>query len=200
MDEIEKAYGSETLPVEHILGTQVASDDPDRQIIEPWAATVSGPILDVGSGTGRWAGHLATLGHDITGLEPAERLIRIAQEQHPAAHFRHGSIADLEHTDQRWAGILAWYSIIHMGPAELHDALTTLRTVLEPNGTLLMSFFSGPAQQAFAHPVATAYRWPMPEMVSILDDVGFEVTVQHWDAQAPHAYLIARATASESSA
>ena len=200
MDEIAKAYGSETSPAEHLLGTVVSPDDPDRQIIEPWAATVSGPILDVGSGTGRWTGHLANRGHKAVGLEPAERLIQIARETYPSVQFRHGSIADLAHTEARWSGILAWYSIIHMGPTELPGALAALRAVLEPNGTLLMSFFSGPERASFAHPVATAYRWPMPEMVSILDDVGFEVTVQHWDAQAPHAYLIARATASESSA
>lgn len=62
MDEVERAYGSETTPVEHILGREVTPDDPAPQVIEPWAATVSGPILDGGSGTGRWTGHLANLG------------------------------------------------------------------------------------------------------------------------------------------
>lgn len=197
MNDIEKAYGSEAVPVEDILGLEVAPDDPDRQVIEPWAASASGPILDVGSGTGRWTSHLANLGHDVTGLEPAERLVELARDTHPSVLFRHGSIADLEDTEARWAGILAWYSIIHMGPAELLDALAFLRRVLEPNGTLLMSFFAGPRLESFAHPVATAYRWPMPDMVSLLNSVGLEVTSQFWDPPAPHAYLIARPGTSE---
>lgn len=192
MDEIEKAYGSEALPVEHILGTEVTPDDPDRQIIEPWADTVSGPILDVGSGTGRWAGHLTNKGHDVTGLEPAQRLVQIARDAHPAAQFHHGSIADLENTKAQWAGILAWYSIIHMSPAELPGALSTLRAALTRDGTLLLSFFSGPRLDSFAHPVATAYRWPMSTMQHMLSDAGLEVTAQHWDPRAPHAYVITR--------
>ena len=199
MDEIAKAYGSETSPAEHLLGTVVSPGDPDRQIIEPWAATVTGPILDVGSGTGRWTRHLADLGYEVTGLEPAQRLVQLARQTHPAAAFRHGSIAGLDKTEARWAGILAWYSIIHMGPTELPGALATLRSVLEPNGTLLISFFAGPKQEAFAHPVATAYRWPLPDMVSILREIGFETTVQRWDPPAPHAYLIARPTSRRTS-
>lgn len=199
MDEIEKAYGSETNPVEHILGTAVSPGDPDRLVIEPWAATVSGAILDVGSGTGRWTGHLVSRGHEATGLEPVERLIEIARETYPAVQFRQASVADLEQSRTQWAGILAWYSIIHMGPAELPTALATLRTALAPNGTMLMSFFSGRRQEAFAHPVATAYRWPMPAMVKLLSETGFEVTTQHQESHAPHAYLIARSTASQTS-
>lgn len=194
MDEIKKAYGSETNPVEHILGTAVSPGDPDRQVIEPWAATVSGPILDVGSGTGRWTGHLVSRGHEVTGLEPVERLIQIARETYPAVQFRQASVADLEQTRTQWAGILAWYSIIHMGPAELPTALDTLRTALTPNGTLLMSFFAGPEQQSFAHPVAMAYRWPMDDMVRLLSEAGLDVTTQHWDCHTPHAYVIARPT------
>src|SRR5690625_883731 len=165
MNDIENAYGSEAVPVEDILGLEVAPDDSDRQVIEPWAASVAGPILDVGSGTGRWTGHLANLGYDITGLEPAERLVELARDTHPSVLFRHGSIADLEDTEERWAGILAWYSIIHMGPAELLDAPPFPRRVLEPNGTLRWSFFAGPRLEPFAHPVAPATRWRLPARV-----------------------------------
>ena len=122
MDEIARAYDSETSPAEDLLGAVVAPEDPDRQIIEPWAAAISGAILDVGSGTGRWTGHLANLGHQVTGLEPADRLIRLARETYPSVQFLQGTISDLEDNPTRWAGILAWYSVIHMGPAELSHA------------------------------------------------------------------------------
>lgn len=196
MDDIEKAYGSESKPVERILGTIVSPDDPDRAIIDPWAKTVSGPILDVGSGTGRWTGHLANLGYDVTGLEPAERLIRIARQSYPEVSFHRGEIADLAKSQPRWAGILAWYSVIHMGPDELPDALETLRGALEPDGTMLLSFFSGPHLEPFNHPVAPAFRWPMTDMVQALSNAGFEATAQYWDPRAPHAYVVARRASS----
>lgn len=193
VDEIEKAYGSASNNVEHLLGRTVASGDPDRAIIEPWAHTVSGPILDVGSGTGRWTGQLAGLGHDITGLEPVERLVHAAREAHPGVEFCRGSIQDLAQTHRVWAGILSWYSVIHLSPAELPAALAILRSVLQDEGTMLMSFFAGTHLAPFNHPVAPAYQWPMDDMVRVLADAGFEVTAQHWDPGAPHAWITARA-------
>ncbi len=177
-DEVAHAYAAQTRSV---------------TAIEPWADTVRGRILDVGSGTGRWTGHLAGLGHDIDGLEPVEELVGVARKAHPEVTFRLGAISDLAATDDRWAGILAWYSLIHMGPDDLPDALATLRSALEDGGTMLMSFFSGPRLESFDHPVATAFRWPLPDMTRALNHAGFEVIGERWDGRSPHAIMLARA-------
>lgn len=196
MDDVPDAYGSSTRPVEDILGTTVSADDPDRLIIEPWAKTVHGSILDVGAGTGRWTGRLTQLGYDVTGLEPAERLVALARQTHPAAQFCVGSIGDLTGTVQRWAGILAWYSVIHMAPEELQTAVSTLHNALADDGTLLLSFFTGPRLEPFDHPVATAYRWPLADMTRALAAAGFGVVAQHQSLANPHAYVIAQASSS----
>ncbi|OAV60516.1 class I SAM-dependent DNA methyltransferase [Enteractinococcus helveticum] len=196
MDDIADAYGSPSMPVEDILGTTVSPDDPDRLIIEPWAKTVHGSILDVGAGTGRWTGHLTQLGYDVTGLEPAERLVTLARQTHPAARFWVGSIADLTGTSQRWAGILAWYSVIHMGPEELQSSVATLRNALTDDGTLLLSFFTGARLEPFDHPVATAYRWPLADITQALAAAGLDVIAQHPSLISPHAYVIAQASSS----
>lgn len=196
MEDVADAYGSPANQVEHILGTTVSADDPDRAIIEPWAKTVPGAILDVGAGTGRWTGHLTHLGYDVTGLEPAQRLVTLARQTHPAAQFCVGTIADLAKTQHRWAGILAWYSVIHMAPEELQTAVSTLRNALADDGTLLLSFFTGPHLEPFDHPVATAYRWPLADMTRALAAAGFGVVVQHQSLASPHAYVIAQASSS----
>ena len=196
MDDIADAYGSPSPPVEDILGTTVSPDDPDRLIIEPWAKTVHGSILDVGAGTGRWTGHLTQLGYDVTGLEPAERLVTLARQTHPAARFWVGSIADLTRAPQRWAGILAWYSVIHMGPEELQASVATLRNALTDDGTLLLSFFAGARLEPFDHPVATAYRWPLANMTQALAAAGYDVIEQHRNLASTHAYVIAQASSS----
>ncbi len=193
MDEVRDAYDANAEDVLEMLGSEVPTADPDRAVIEPWADTVEGRILDVGSGTGRWAGHLAGLGHDIDGLEPVERLVDLARTAHPAVTFRLGAIDDLAGSDDRWAGILAWYSLIHLGPDDLPEALATLRSVLEDDGTMLMSFFSGSRLEPFDHPVTTAYRWPLPDMARALNRAGFEVISERWDGPAPHAIMLVRA-------
>lgn len=191
---VAEAYGSSRVDVERILGTEISPTNPDRGIIEPWAAAVDGPILDVGAGTGRWTGHLARLGHTVEGLEPSDRLITLARARHPAVMFHHNSIEDLANRDARWSGILAWYSMIHMSAEELPNALAILRGRLIDGGSLLMSFFSGPRLEAFDHPIAVAYRWPMNKIVEALTQAGFDVTAQHSNPRSPHAHITACAT------
>lgn len=193
-DEVTRAYGSMASGIADMLGTVVSPQDPDRAVIEPWAEAVSGPILDLGAGTGRWTGRLAELGHSVEGLEPVDEFVQIARRAHPNVRFRRASLADLAGTDQRWPGILAWYSLIHLGPDELPSALSTLRGVLDDNGSLLVSFFSGPRLEAIPHPVTTAYRWPMTSMARALEQAGFTVTSQQWDPSGPHANITATAS------
>lgn len=195
MDEVTRAYGSNAAELADMLGAVVSAQDPDRGVIEPWAETISGAILDIGAGTGRWSGHLAALGHDVEGLEPVDTFVEIARRAHPTVVFRHARLADLVGSEERWAGILAWYSLIHLGPDELPIALCTLREVLEDGGSLLLSFFSGPRLESFPHPATTAYRWPMTDMARAVEQAGFEVTDQQWDPGAPHANITASATA-----
>lgn len=194
MDEVTRAYRDKAAGLADMLGTVVSPDDPGRGVVEAWAETVSGRILDLGAGTGRWTGHLAALGHDVEGLEPVDRFVELARRTHPAVSFRLASFADLVGTDERWAGILAWYSLIHLGPDELPATLATLRSVLEDGGSLLVSFFWGPDVEAFEHPAATAYRWSMTAMVEALEGARFEVTDQQWHPQRPHATVTARAS------
>ncbi len=194
-DEITQAYGSRAAALADMLGTVVSPQDPDRRVIEPWARTVSGRILDVGAGTGRWTGHLASLGHDVEGLEPVYEFIEIARRAHPTVMFRHASLADLEGSGEHWSGILAWYSLIHLGPDQLPTALSSLRGLLADNGSLLVSFFSGPRLEAFRHPATTAYRWPVKDMAQAIIQAGFEVTSQQRDPQSLHASITALARA-----
>lgn len=199
-NDVIDAYGSRAEGLAAILGAAVSADDPDRAVIEPWADTVAGPILDVGSGTGRWSGHLAALGHEVVGLEPVERFVTMARAAHPGVEFRLAELAELADladsdragSDERWAGILAWYSLIHLAPAEMVDALSILRGVLADEGTMLVSFFTGPRLEAFSHPATTAYRWPIDALGAALDEAGFEVVAQRHTAGAMHASVIAR--------
>ena len=187
-------YDAQTFDPETLHGTVVAAGDPDKTLIEPWAGTVNGRILDVGSGTGRWAGRLTALGYDVEGLEPAERMLDLARQTHPSVPFRRGSIEDLADSGEKWAGILAWYALIHMGPEELPETLATLRTITKDNGSLLMSFFTGPRMETMEHPVDTAYRWPLPDVTLAVERAGFEVAGTSGGQDSPHAYLLARAT------
>lgn len=196
--DVAGAYGSRARGLAEMLGTEVSSADPDRAIVEPWAADVTGRILDVGSGTGRWTGHLAALGHRVDGLEPAAEFVEIARRAHPGVEFFVASVSDLDSPDhelggRRWSAILAWYSLIHLPPEQMPGALTTLGQALTDDGSLLISFFTGPRLESFAHPVTLAYRWPVQAMAEELRRAGFTVTDHTTHPGGMHASITARA-------
>lgn len=190
--EVLHAYGALASDIVAVLGTDIGHADPDRTIIDSWAASVAGSILDVGSGTGRWSGHLARLGFDVQGLEPVPELLNIARVAHPSVPFRQQAIADLADGDEQWSGILAWYSLIHMTPYELAAALEVLNQALAPGGTLLMSYFSGETLEVFQHPVALAYQWPTHAMAGVGTAAGFKIVTQYADPRRPHAITLAQ--------
>lgn len=91
----------------------------------------------------------------------------------------------------RWSGILAWYSLIHLAPGEMPAALTTLRRALTADGSMLVSFFTGPRLEAFDHPAAPAYRWPASTLADALIAAGFVVTGQRTHPGGQHASVSA---------
>jgi len=180
-----------------MLGTTIDPGDPDRIAIENWAESIDGRILDVGSGTGRWSGHLANRGHDVEGIEPAEEFVEIAKRTNPSVPFRTAALDDLPAMGKLWSGILAWYSLIHLAPDDLPAAVATLRGVLHPGGGILIGFFDGPRVEPVNHPVAPAYQWSMKAMIGVLEDAGF-IIESHRDSsqgpgESPHAMITAHA-------
>lgn len=80
--------------------------------------------------------------------------------RHPDGRYELGSIDHLDAADHSVAGILAWYSLIHLPPQELHGVLTGFRRVMGPAGMLVLGLSDGDEVTAFDHKVVTAYRWP----------------------------------------
>jgi SAM-dependent methyltransferase len=170
-----EAYGARAQEYADLLGTIAAMAPPDRRRIETWAEGVDGPILDAGCGPGHWTAHLATLGHEIRGIDPVPEFVEIARRAHPGVAYDVGSFADLEVGAGAWGGILAWYSLIHLSPGELPGVLAQVHGALRPCGSLLLGFFDGPQQEVFAHAVTPAQFWPAEQMAQLLEEAGFDL-------------------------
>ncbi|MFC7373749.1 MULTISPECIES: class I SAM-dependent methyltransferase [unclassified Brachybacterium] len=194
------AYSRRAQEYSDLLGSIDAMAPTDRHRIETWAAEVHGPILDAGCGPGHWTAHLASLGHDVEGLDPVPEFLDIARRAHPEVAYRAGSFGDLVHEPGRYGGVLAWYSLIHLDPVQVPETLSILHDALRPGGTLLLGFFDGPCQEAFDHAVATAQYWPAAHMAELLGCAGFDVleVEQRQDPGVrPHAAITARRPGSQ---
>jgi SAM-dependent methyltransferase len=152
-----------------------AAHEQDADLVRRHLVGLPGPVLDLGCGPGHWTAHLHALGADVTGIDVVPEFVTHARAAHPGPVFRLGSMTELEVPPHSVAGILAWYSTIHLPPPELHPVLCGFRRLLSPAGVLVLGFFdSDHGVAAFDHKVVRAYRWPADVMAQRLAAAGFE--------------------------
>lgn len=188
--EVLAAYSARAAAYTNILGSVGYMHELDRLRIERWVSGVSGPVLDAGCGPGHWTDFLHNQGVDISGVDLVPEFIDSARSRFPDAPFRVASLHALDLAGSSLGGVLAWYSLIHLAPAELPKVLEELRRVLRPQGHLLIGFFEGESAQPFDHAVTSAYYWSVQRMSRMLQDAGFEVLdveTRHDPGSRPHA-------------
>ncbi|MGC5052157.1 class I SAM-dependent methyltransferase [Micromonospora sp. DT48] len=146
----------------------------DTSLVRTHLAGLDGRVLDLGCGPGHWSGYLHSLGVDVTGVDLVPEFIDHARANVPGPVFQLGSMTELDVPDHTAAGILSWYSTIHLPPQELDDVLTEFRRMLKPSGRLVIGFFDSDDEvAAFDHKVLTAYRWPVDVFSAHLTRAGF---------------------------
>jgi ubiquinone/menaquinone biosynthesis C-methylase UbiE len=70
-------------------------------------------------------------------------MVERARQLTPGVEFGQGDMMALDAPDAAWAGIAAFYSIIHIPRSDMVSALAELRRVLRPDGLLLLAFHIG---------------------------------------------------------
>jgi SAM-dependent methyltransferase len=177
---VRDAYSSKAQQYISVTDGHWQDDDDETELVRRHLTGLSGPVLDLGCGPGHWTAELHSLGADVAGVDMVPEFIDHARTAHPGVDFRLGSMTDLDVPEHSVAGILSWYSTIHLPPAELDRVLLGFRRLLAPSGVLVIGFFdSGDGVAAFDHKVITAYRWPVDVMVERLQAVGFVELQRH---------------------
>jgi SAM-dependent methyltransferase len=117
----------------------------DRQLLDRFAASVRevGTACDMGCGPGHVARYLHQQGVRVCGVDLSPAMVERARRLTPGVEFREGDMMALDAADGTWAGIVAFYSIIHIPRADMTRTLEELRRVLRPGGVLLLAFHIG---------------------------------------------------------
>lgn len=154
----------------------------ERAMLASFAELVgaTGPVADIGCGTGRVTGHLRSLGLDVFGVDLSPGMLAEARAAHPDARFVEGSMLELDIPDGSLAGVLAWYSTIHVPDEQLPKAFAEFARVLAPGGWALLAFQVGDEPlrltEALGHTVALDFHRRQPEVVAgLLDAAGIPV-------------------------
>ncbi|MEH1026543.1 class I SAM-dependent methyltransferase [Micromonospora profundi] len=147
-------------------------------------AAGDGPVADVGCGPGRITAHLHDLGLDAFGIDLSPGMIDVARRDHPGLRFEVGSMTDLDLDDGSIAGLVAWYSLIHIPDDTIGAVLAQFRRVLRPGGPLLLGFHVGDettlkTQGYGGHPMKIhVHRRQPAQLAALLHDAGFTVEAQ----------------------
>jgi SAM-dependent methyltransferase len=173
MEQVRQAYASVAELYIGLFGTSQQVHADDLAFIGRHLAGRPGTVLDLGCGPGHITGYLRSLGVDASGIDMVPEFIAHAQAAHPSGRYQLGSIDNLDVASHSVAGILAWYSLIHLPPQDLGGVLAGFRRVVAPAGTIVIGFFDGDEVAAFDHKVVTAYRWPVDELSEQLARAGF---------------------------
>ena len=103
-------------------------------------AAGGGPVADVGCGPGHVTAHLHGLGVDAFGVDLSPAMIDVARCDHPGLRFEVGSMTDLAIADASAAGLLAFWSLIHVPDHAVPAVFGHFRRVLRPGGCCCSAF------------------------------------------------------------
>ncbi|MFC7818365.1 class I SAM-dependent DNA methyltransferase [Streptomyces sp. NPDC057367] len=140
-----------------------------------------GPVADVGCGPGRITAHLHRLGVDAFGIDLSPGMVEAARRDHPGLRFELGSMTDLDVSDGSVAGLVAWYSLIHIPDTQIGTVFEHFHRVLRPGGPLLIGFHVGDTSKLKTegyggHPMKVhVHRRRHSQMADWLDEAGFTV-------------------------
>ncbi|GAA5118400.1 class I SAM-dependent DNA methyltransferase [Pseudonocardia adelaidensis] len=160
-----------------------------------------GPVADVGCGPGHVTAHLHELGVDAFGIDLSPAMIEVARREHPGLRFEVGSMTHLDLPDASVAGLLGWWSLVHVPDDAIRTVLDHFHRVLRPGAPLLLGFHAGDGSRLKTEgygglPTKVhVHRRPPGRVRAWLRDTGFAVeaeTLLDPDEGSPGAIVFAR--------
>ncbi|MBE1874876.1 class I SAM-dependent methyltransferase [Myceligenerans pegani] len=160
-----------------------------------------GPVADVGCGPGYVTRRLNDLGVDAFGIDLSPEMIAIARRDHPDLRFEVGTMTDLDLPDHSVAGLLAFWSVIHIPDHAVPGVFAQFRRVLRPGGPLLVGFHVGDrtrhrTEGYTGRPISVDSHHRRPAQVARwLREAGFAIEAElllRPDDDVPGAILLAR--------
>jgi SAM-dependent methyltransferase len=171
-----------------LFRAELADAPLDRALLAAFAEIVhrehgDAEVLEVGSGPGTVAAHLDHLGLAVRGIDLSPAMVGLARRAHPTITFEVGEMGDLDVPGAALAGVVAWYSLIHVPQPRRAAVLREFRRALRPSGHVLLAFQVGDdtlhLEQAFGHEIALDFhRLRADDVVALLHGAGFEVTAR----------------------
>lgn len=160
-----------------------------------------GPVADIGCGPGYVTRHLNDAGVDAFGIDLSPEFVALARRDHPDLRFEVGTMTDLDLADGSVAGVVAFWSVIHVPDPAMPRVVGQFRRVLRPGGPLLVGFHVGDetrhtSEGYTGRPIdVESYHRPPSTVAGWLRDAGFTIEAElvlRPDEDVPGAVIFAR--------
>jgi SAM-dependent methyltransferase len=144
-DRVRRSYDAVATEYLSHFHDELAGKPLDRALLSALVeeSRPGGSIADIGCGPGHVTGWLADQGAHAVGIDLSPQMVATARQARPALDFRVGDLLDLPASNGEFTAVAALYSIIHLAPGDLPDALAEIGRVLVPAGRLLVAFHVG---------------------------------------------------------
>jgi SAM-dependent methyltransferase len=136
-DFLRSTRVSYDLLAEHVADAwrgELAVKPFDRAALAVFAELVrgelSGLVTDIGCGAGRITAFLHAAGLDAEGIDLSPGMLAAAKRDYPGLRFTEGDMLRLNLPDESRAGIVAWYSIIHLPREPVREEKTPQAFIL----------------------------------------------------------------------
>jgi len=196
-DRVARAYAERYF-------TELERKPFDRELLDRFAADLRGrgPVCDLGCGPGHVGRYLAERGVEVIGVDLSPGMVALARQLNPGLRFERGDMLALALSDASLAGLVAFYSLIHLERGAAPLALAELARVLAPGGAALLAFHGGEgevhADDWLGQGVSVdATLFSPEEMARLMRDAGLTVaeilTRPPYDFEYPSLRVYARA-------
>ncbi|MEW2556666.1 class I SAM-dependent methyltransferase [Streptomyces zhihengii] len=161
---------------------RVFADIPARDEALSWLTDrlpAHARVLDAGCGTGRPAAAvLAAAGCEVTGIDVSSAMVALARGQVPGARFEQADVRDFEPPAGGYHAVVAFFSLLQMGRAELGAVLSRIAGWLVPGGYFVLMTVPGDFEDLhvdFLGRRIVVTSWTEDDWVRRLGEAGLEV-------------------------
>lgn len=143
--DIRQSYDSAALAYAEHLSDELAGKPLDRHLLNRFAEATRGRglVVDLGCGPGHVARYLSEQGVAVLGVDLSAQMIVAARTRNPDLDFRVEDMTSLSASDASLAGVILFYSIVHLRQNELPSLFKEVRRTLIDGGLALLAFHAG---------------------------------------------------------
>lgn len=180
-DILRRGYAPVARAYREQLGDELAGKPLDRAFLDAFAERCAGGrIVDVGCGPGHVARYLAARGAMVEGIDISPEMIDEAKALAPGVRFCIGDMFALPYDSGSLAGIVAFYSIVHLASDQLSAPVAEFHRVLSDGGLVAVAFHAGTAtvrvHELFGVATNLDFMFHQPAFVEqALVDAGFTI-------------------------